>query len=368
MKNKILMVAFIFSCWACLSDGQSQVAVDYRSPVSVRAEVLLEGLRDPWAVVSAPDGGLYITEARGQIYKYGQGQLSQPLRRVPRVTHSGQGGLLDFVFHPQFDHNKWIYLSYSVGPFHNMRTRVTRFTLDDDELKNPVILVEGGKGSDGAHFGSRLVFGKDGKLYVTIGERHQKELAQHLGYLNGKVLRLNDDGTVPNDNPFVGVRGARPEIYSYGHRNPQGIDVHPVSGLIFITEHGPTGYDAPGGGDEINVIEKGGNYGWPVIHHQLTHPDMKSPLVEYTPAVAPSGASFYLGDIIPEWENDFLFATLRGAALYRLKIDGKNVVEHEVLFEGEFGRLRDVASGKDGYLYVISEGGELIRIGPTAAS
>jgi glucose/arabinose dehydrogenase len=172
-----------------------------------------------------------------------------------------------------------------------------------------------------------------------------------LDSLAGKILRLNDDGTIPADNPFVGKPGARPEIWSYGHRNPQGIDWQPGTNLLFETEHGPSGFDGPGGGDEVNIVEKGKNYGWPVIHHTQTHPGMEAPLLEYTPACAPASAMFYRGTTFPQFDGNFFFGCLAGKRIIRVVLDGRRVVSQENLLEGKYGRIRDVAQGPDGYLY-----------------
>jgi len=217
------------------------------------------------------------------------------------------------------------------------------------------LIFQGFPGSDKPkHFGCRMAFGLDGKLYFTLGERGEGKRAQDLMDLNGKTLRLNEDGTLPSDNPFAGRKDARPEIFSYGNRNSQGMAVKPGTGHIFQTEHGPSWNDAPGGGDEVNIIIAGGNYGWPVVHHRDNREGMIAPLLEYTPAVAPSGAMFYTGDLFPQWKNDFFFATLVGRKLVRVKFHDQEPQEQEFLMEGQFGRLRAVAQGIDGSIFVIT--------------
>ena len=206
----------------------------------------------------------------------------------------------------------------------------------------------------GNHTGTRLRFGPDGKLYATTGDATNGRIAQEMGNLGGKTLRLNPDGTIPADNPFPGS-----PVFSFGHRNSQGLDWDPASGLQFQTEHGPSGFDGPGGGDEVNLVEAGRNYGWPLVHHREHRDGMVDPLLEYTPAVAPSGASFCRCALLPSFQGDFFFATLRGERLIRVRLDTKDrrkvrIVETETLFEGVYGRLRDVISGPDGALYVAT--------------
>jgi glucose/arabinose dehydrogenase len=251
--------------------------------------------------------------------------------------------------HPDFAKNKLLYVAYTYRD-RGVSVKVVRFRETPQGLVEPKTIVSGIEGGAN-HDGCRVKFGPDGKLYVTTGERYRKELAQVMSSLNGKTLRLNDDGTIPPDNPFVGKEGVRPEIFSYGHRNAQGMDWQPGTGLMFQTEHGPSGSDAPGGGDEVNIVEAGKDYGWPKVHHRETLAGTVPPLLEYTPAVAPAGGAFYTGSKIPEWKGQFFFANLRGECLIRVKLDGRKVLEEERMFRGELGRLRDVATGPDGYLY-----------------
>ncbi|MGH9882396.1 MAG: PQQ-dependent sugar dehydrogenase, partial [Pyrinomonadaceae bacterium] len=188
-------------------------------------------------------------------------------------------------------------------------------------------------------------------LYITTGDATERALAQRLDSLAGKTLRLNDDGTVPTDNPFVGQQNARAEIWSYGHRNAQGMDWQPGSDLMFQTEHGPSGFDGPGGGDEVNIVERGKNYGWPLIHHKETRPGLESPLLEYTPACAPASGMFYRGSGFPQFRGNFFFGCLRGQRIIRVVLDGRRVVSQENLLEGKYGRIREVAEGPDGAIY-----------------
>jgi len=318
-----------------------------------RVEVVAEGLESPWAIVPASGERLFITERPGRLRVVENGRLlTKPVPGVPPVAYQGQGGLLDLALHPDYATNNLIYLAYTIENESGLMTRVTRFEETAQGLKNPQTVFQGFPGSHKAkHFGCRIRFGADRKLYMTLGERGEGRRAQDLMDLNGKTLRLNDDGSVPHDNPFFGKNDARPEIYSFGHRNSQGMAVHPKTGLIFQTEHGPSWDDAPGGGDEVNLVAAGANYGWPIVHHRDTLEGIVSPIVEYTPALAPAGCTFYIGDAFPAWNGDFFFSNLKGKRLVRLKLSVQTPVGQEHLLKDTFGRLRDVAQGYDGYLY-----------------
>jgi aldose sugar dehydrogenase len=325
-------------------------------------KVVISGLQNPWAVVPSPSGEIWISEMAGGIKIYDAGyRLKSTLKNFTNVKAYGQGGLLDIAFHPRFTNNHWIYLAYVVEQNGKHNTRVSRFTYTNGILNEAKMMIDGPSGDDGAHFGCRLVFDRAGFLYASFGERHQKEKAQAQDSLHGKIVRLTDDGQIPKDNPF----GASNAVFSIGHRNPQGLDIHPLNGKLYDSEHGPSGYDAEGGGDEINLIKAGANYGWPIIHHKLTKAGMEAPLVEYTPAVAPSGAAFYTGSLITQWKNDFFVAALRGQRLIRLRIDKDGAVtESEMLLQGKYGRLRDVGNSPDGSLLVLTDDGRLIRLSP----
>lgn len=342
-----------------------------------RVEIVAEGLESPWAVVSSPDGRLFITERPGRLRVVQNGALSAaPVAGVPAVAYQGQGGLLDMTLHPDYPVNRWVYLSYTVDSEQGLMTRVARWVETAEGLKDMHVVFSGVPGSDKPkHFGCRIRFGLDRKLYLTLGERGEGRRAQDLMDLNGKTLRLNDDGSIPTDNPLVGRNDARAEIFSYGNRNSQGMAVQPETGLIFQTEHGPSWNDAPGGGDEVNLIVAGGNYGWPLVHHRTTREGCIAPLAEYTPAIAPAGCMFYSGEAFPVWRGNFFFTNLVGKTLVRLKLDGPNVVGQEHLLKNAFGRLRDVAQGMDGSVYVITSdtdaygpgrpsGDRLLRLAP----
>jgi glucose/arabinose dehydrogenase len=246
---------------------------------------------------------MFISERPGRIRVVENGKLrAEPLATISDVSTGSESGLMGFALHPQFAENHLLYISYSYRAGEK-QARVVRFRETSSGLTDRKVIIEGLPAAD-IHTGIRLRFGPDGKLYLTMGDTGRRELAQRLDSLAGKILRLNDDGTVPADNPFASQPGARPEIWSYGHRNPEGFDWQPGTNVMFDTDHGPSGFDGPGGGDEFNLVERGKNYGWPVIHHTETRDGMESPLLEYTPAVAPASGMFYRGAAFPEFRGN----------------------------------------------------------------
>jgi aldose sugar dehydrogenase len=337
-----------------------------------RVVVLVEGLEHPWGMAFLPDGDLLITERPGRLRLVRDGALDPaPLEGVPEVYASGQGGLLDVALDPDFSTNRLIYLSYAAETDAGAGTRVARARLGEGRLENLEVIFEGFMGSGGRHFGSRLGFDPDGYLFVTLGERGDDERAQELRDLAGKVVRLQPDGSVPDDNPFVEREDAAPEVFSYGHRNPQGLAVHPETGRIWLVEHGPLG------GDEVNVARAGVNYGWPVITYGRAYSGlpmgegsekegMAQPLHYWVPSISPSGMAFYEGDAFPQWQGDLFVGGLSGELLARLELDGERVVEEERLLDGVLGRIRDVRVGPDGYLYLLTDysDGRLVRLEP----
>lgn len=318
--------------------------------VSFRVETVVGNLQVPWSIVWTPDGRMIFTERAGRVRVYERGKLQpEPLFTVPDVEPTGESGLMSVALHPQFASNHLLYLSYAYKG-DGQCVRVVRYRETPNGLSERTIIIENIPAAQ-FHAGCRLRFGPDDKLYITTGDATERGLAQQLDSLAGKTLRLNDDGSVPSDNPFVGQEKARPEIWSYGHRNAQGLDWQPGTNLMFQTEHGPSGFDGPGGGDEVNIVEKGKNYGWPVIHHRETRPGMEAPLLEYTPACAPASAAFYRGTAFPQFRGNLFFGCLRGTRIVRVELDGRRVVTQENLLAGKYGRIREVAEGPDGYLY-----------------
>ena len=318
--------------------------------VNFRIETVISNLDVPWSIVWAADGRMFFTERPGRVRVYEKGQLAPtPVLTISDVEESGESGLMSMALHPDFINNRWIYLAYTFSEG-GQRVRVVRYRETAKGLTERAVIVDDIPAAR-FHAGCRIRFGPDRKLYITTGDATEGSLAQRLDSLAGKTLRVNDDGTIPSDNPFVSQRNARGEIWSIGHRNAQGLDWQPDSNLMFQTEHGPSGFDGPEGGDEVNIVEKSKNYGWPVVHHQENRPGMEAPLLVYTPACAPASATFYRGSQFPQFKGNFFFGCLRGVRLIRVVLDGRRVVRQEDLLSGNYGRIRDVAEGPDGYLY-----------------
>jgi glucose/arabinose dehydrogenase len=294
---------------------------------------------------------MLVTERPGRVRIIEKGKLrAEPVFTVPDVEPTGESGLMDISLHPDFAKNGFVYLTYSYNQ-DGKQVKVVRYKYADGKFTEPKTIVDHVPGT-ALHSGMRCRFGPDGKLYVTTGDSTDWNLAQKTDSLAGKTLRLNDDGTIPNDNPFVGKTGYRPEIWTLGNRNAQGIAFQPGSGLAFETEHGPSSFEGKGsGGDEVNILEAGKNYGWPEIHHTQTREGMVSPLLEYSPACAPGSAMFYNGSAFPEFKGNFFFGCLRGTRIIRVILDGRKVVSQENLLENTYGRIREMEQGPDGYIY-----------------
>ncbi len=337
---------------AALPDVSSARDVPTKSGATLRFETFVSGLEVPWSMAFTSPQRLLVTERPGRVRVVERGSLvSKPLHVVADVEAKGESGLMGLALAPDYATSRLLYLAYAYDAPRGSAVRIARFRDDGDALSQRTVIVEGIPAARN-HAGCRLRFGPDGKLYVTTGDATDREIAQDLKSLGGKTLRLNPDGSVPADNPFPGS-----PVFSYGHRNSQGLDWDPRSGLQIQTEHGPSGFDGPGGGDEVNIVEAGKNYGWPLVHHRASREGMISPVLEWTPAVAPSGASFSRGDLLPSFRGDFFFATLIGERLIRVRFDPANprqVAETEELLQGIYGRLRDVVSGPDGALYVAT--------------
>ncbi len=338
-----------------------------------RVVTVASGLANPWALAFLPDGRLLVTERAGRMRIVARdGTLSAPLGGVPPVVAQGQGGLLDVVLDREFATNRTIYFCFSEAGDGGAGSAVARARLDDVALVDVrVIFRQQPKVRGGLHFGCRIVINREGLLYVTLGERYQRDRAQELSAHLGKVIRIRSDGSVPPDNPFAGRAGALPELWSYGHRNPQGAALHPLTGALWLHEHGARG------GDEINLPEPGKNYGWPVITHGVDYsgasigigksaPGMEQPRYVWVPSIAPSGMAFYSGDAFPAWKGNLLIGALAGQRLVRLELDG-NSVKHEERLLGDLGeRIRDVRSGPDGLIYLLTDSGNgrVLRLEP----
>lgn len=369
-----LLVGVVVSGAAC----GSRIEAAQQGPIASEQAMfelvkVVGGLSHPWGMAFLPDGGMLITERSGQLRLLRDGVLDPaPLAGVPEVVASGQGGLLDVALHPDFEAAPWVYLSYAGPAVKGAATTVARARLADHALEDLEIIFRAlpDVGSS-KHFGSRLLFDRAGFLYVTAGERGQGARAQDLAQHPGSVLRLHDDGRVPDDNPFVGPVDAQPEIYSYGHRNPQGMALHPETGAVWTQEHGPRG------GDEVNIEHAGVNYGWPVITYGIdysgapigegTHKDgMAQPVHYWVPSIAPSGMTFYRGEAFPEWQGDLFVGALKDRLLARLELEGERVIGEERLLQGAIGRIRDVEVGPDGFLYLLTDetDGGLYRLEP----
>lgn len=330
--------------------GSGEKESTLNKEVSFQVETVVTGLQVPWSIAWAADGRMFFTERPGRVRMVLNGQLRpQPLIGLPDVEPSGESGLMSLALHPQFANNHFLYLSYAYKG-EGQLVRVVRYRETESGLTDRKVIIENIPAAQ-FHAGCKLGFGHDAKLYITTGDATERGLAQRLDSLAGKTLRLNDDGTIPTDNPFVGQQNARPEIWSYGHRNAQGMDWQPGTNLMFQTEHGPSGFDGPGGGDEVNIVERGKNYGWPLIHHKETRAGLESPLLEYSPAVAPASGMFYRGSAFPQFRGNFFFGCLKGERIIRVILEGRRVVSQEALLQEKYGRIREVAEGPDGAIY-----------------
>jgi glucose/arabinose dehydrogenase len=370
LRIALLSMALFTSAWA-----QDRPAVINSEKHSFRVVTLLTGLENPWSVAFLPDGRMLVTERAGRLRLVGQDfRLDpKPISGLPDVVSQGQGGLFDVVLHPEYAQNGWIYWSYNAPGAGGWGTALARGKLQGSRMTEVQVLFSmQPKTRSSQHFGGRIVFDKAGMLYLTLGDRGDKDRAQQLDDHAGSVIRLHDDGRVPADNPFAKRAGALPEKWTLGNRNMQGAALHPKTSELWTHEHGPQG------GDEVNVMRSGLNYGWPVITYGVnygfgtrigegqTKPGMVQPLHLWVPSIAPSGMAFVSGSRFPQWAGDLLVGALRDQMLVRLVLDGEKVVREERLLKGLVGRIRDVRMGPDGLVYLLTDDAEgaLLRLEP----
>ena len=372
----LTMVLLVTECHAQGSQAGPAQSSPQPKPIRgvVTTETVASGLEHPWALAFLPDGRILVTERPGRLRIVApSGRVSEPLGGVPRVQAAGQGGLLDVAVDPDFTRNRLVYLSYAEPGQGGAGTAVARGRLGESQLENvQVIYRQQPKVEGNGHFGSRLVFAEDGTLFVTQGDRQgYREQAQDLDSGLGKLVRINPDGSIPEDNPFVGTSGARPEIYSYGHRSMQAAALHPGTGRLWTVEHGARG------GDELNHPEAGKNYGWPVITYGRDYSGarigegtakegMEQPVYYWDPVIAPSGAVWYTGDKYPDWQGSLFIGSMQPGALVRLVVENDRVTTEERYLAELGDRIRDVQQGPDGLLYVVTDenDGRVLRVVP----
>jgi aldose sugar dehydrogenase len=372
----MLRLSFLIASLLLASTAHAQDVVYSPSSLgTLRVTTVIKNLENPWGMAFLPDGRLLITERPGRLRIYSQGQLSVAVSGTPAVYNQGQGGLLDVAIDPNFTQNQLVYLTYAeAGTAGTAGTAVMRGKLNGTALENTQVLFrQTPKLSTGNHFGSRLVFDRAGYLFVTLGENNNRITAQYLDHHQGKIIRLWPDGSIPTDNPFIGQTNVKPEIWSYGHRNPQGATLNPWTGKLWMNEHGPKG------GDEINIPQPGKNYGWPIITYGIDYngqpipestgtsaPGMEQPKYYWVPSIAPSGMAFYNKNKNSAWYGNLFVGGLAAQQLVRLEINGESIVKEERLL-GELGyRIRDVRAGPDGGLYLLTDSatGNLLKIDP----
>ncbi len=367
----IAMVVFLIGCNSEGRNADNNVS----SISSVEAESVVSGIQIGWGIAFLPDGDMLVTEKKGTLYRVVDGEIVAEITDgIPEdLQVNGQGGFLDIELHPNYEENGWIYLSYSssAGEGSGSNTAIIRTKLENDALVDTEVLYKAEPNSTrGQHYGSRIVFDNDGYLYFSIGDRGNRDVnPQDLSRDGGKVYRLNDDGSIPSDNPFVDDEEALDAIYSYGHRNPQGMALNPASGVVWLHEHGPRG------GDEVNIVEAGKNYGWPEISYGINYDGtvftedtakagMEQPILYWDPSIAPSGMEFINSEIYPGWEGDLLVGSLKFAYIAHLKVEGNEILEEQKIAE-ELGRIRAIEQGPDGYIYFTVEGDGVYRLVPS---
>jgi len=362
-------LAILITASACGQNIPNEVNLPKKESFTV--EMVAEGIMNPWGMVFLPDGSMLVSDREGALIQIKKGIKTQILN-VPKVYVRGQGGLLDLELHPKYKENGWLYISYASeeGEEKGGHTAIMRAKLKGNTLVESELLYKAGPNTTkGQHFGSRLEFDNKGYLYFTIGERGERDInPQDIKRDGGKIYRIFDDGRIPSDNPFVGVSGAKNAIYTYGNRNPQGLVFHPIRKEMWEHEHGPKG------GDELNIVKKGANYGWPLITYGINYsgspitdktdlPNMEQPIHYWVPSIAPSGMAFINSNKYPEWNGNLLVGSLSFQYLERLVLKGTKVVYREKLL-ADLGRVRNVRQAPDGYIYVAIEGKGIVKLVP----
>jgi aldose sugar dehydrogenase len=366
-----VFLLILISFYACAQQTESEVKAENPETINYTFETVVPDLNIPWGMAFLPDGSMLITEKSGELIHFKNGQKTT-INGFPEVYVRGQGGLMDVKLHPNYEQNGWIYFSYASaeGEGEGGNTAIVRAKLNGNNLENVEQLYKASPNTKkGQHFGSRIEFDNEGYLYFSIGERGERDVnPQDITRDCGKIYRLFDDGRIPEDNPFVNTPNAKKAIYSYGHRNPQGMIKNPETGAIWEHEHGPQG------GDEINIIQKGKNYGWPIISYGINYngtpftditekEGMEQPVFYWVPSIAPSGMTFVSSNKYPDWKGNILAGSLKFEYLERLVLTDGKVTKREKLLE-KIGRVRHVVQAPDGYIYVAVEGKGIVKIVP----
>lgn len=369
-RKRLVLLTGLFLFALAATTGAQEIQSEKQK---FRVVTLTKLLDHPWGLAFLPDGRMLVTERPGHMrIVTKEGRVSEPLKNVPPVRAGGQGGMLDVALDLDFARNHTIYFAYSEAGEGGAGTAVTRAVLEEDALSEvKVIYRQRPKTSGSLQFGARIVQTPDRNLFVTLGDRYIRDEAQNLNSGLGKIIRIRPDGTVPPDNPFVGKSGAQPEIWSYGHRSPEGAALNPATGAFWMNEHGAQG------GDEINIIEKGRNYGWPVITWGIdydgskigegtTKAGMEQPVYHWEPSIAPSGMAFYTGNAFPAWKDSLFIGSLKFGRLVRLELNGDKVTHEERLLKEVGARIRDVRQGPDGLIYLLTDEGDgrLLKLEP----
>nr|WP_299383707.1 PQQ-dependent sugar dehydrogenase [Allomuricauda sp.] len=371
MKKSAILPYFFVVMLSTSCAQNSDKGINLPTSIDFTAHLVIPDLLNPWGMVFLPNGGILVSEKSGKLLYYKDGKSTQ-IANIPDIYVRGQGGFLDIELHPNYSENGWIYFSFSSseGGGKGGNTAILRAKLSGDRLvENQLLYKASPNTTKGQHFGSRLEFDNEGLLYFSVGDRGNRDAnPQNVKRDGGKIYRIHDDGSIPADNPFVDKTGAKTAIYSYGHRNPQGLTFHPTTGKLWEHEHGPRG------GDEINLIEKGKNYGWPVITYGINYsgtkitdetarPGMEQPVYQWTPSIGPSGMTFVSSDKYPKWQGNLLVGSLAFQYLERLVLENDKVTYREKLMDG-LGRVRNVRQAPDGFIYVAIEGKGIYKLEP----